>query len=129
VAGRDALGHVSIGTTEAHYEKTVPEAVLKGMRLLEDATAKKITPLSIAIARLESVRMLEDRAGSKNPESRQVTLMHLVLCFAFFMPVAAAMTELKRSGGGTMRYLVAVPSTLVLGALIVLLGWRLGKAL
>jgi integrase len=41
VAGRDALGHVSTATTEAHYEKTVPEAVLKGMRLLEDATAKR----------------------------------------------------------------------------------------
>lgn len=35
VAGRDALGHVSTATTEAHYEKAVPEAVLKGMRLLE----------------------------------------------------------------------------------------------
>jgi integrase len=42
VAGRDALGHVSTATdTEAHYEKTVPEAVLKGMRLLEDAAAKR----------------------------------------------------------------------------------------
>ncbi|MGA9964594.1 MAG: hypothetical protein WBQ10_05275 [Terriglobales bacterium] len=41
MAGRDALGHVSTATTEAHYEKTVPEAVLKGMRLLEDATAKR----------------------------------------------------------------------------------------
>lgn len=36
VAGRDALGHVSTATTEAHYEKPVPEAVLKGMRLLEE---------------------------------------------------------------------------------------------
>jgi hypothetical protein len=38
VVGRDALGHVSTATTEAHYEKAVPEAVLKGMRLLEKAT-------------------------------------------------------------------------------------------
>jgi integrase len=37
-AGRDALGHVSTATTEAHYEKAVPEAVLKGMRLLEEKT-------------------------------------------------------------------------------------------
>ena len=36
--------------------------------------------------------------------------MHLFLCIAFFMPVAAATTELKRSGRGTLRYLVAVPS-------------------
>jgi hypothetical protein len=41
VAGRDALEHVSTATTKAHYEKTVPEAVRKGMRLLEDATAKR----------------------------------------------------------------------------------------
>lgn len=32
-------------------------------------------------------------------------------------------------GGGTLRHLVAVPSALVLGALIVSLDWRLGKAL
>ena len=38
------LGHVSTCChthTEAHYEKTVAEAVLKGMRLLEDAAAKR----------------------------------------------------------------------------------------
>ena len=40
VAGRDALGHVSTATTEAHYEKTVPEAVLKGMLLLEAKATK-----------------------------------------------------------------------------------------
>lgn len=40
VAARDALGHVSTATTEAHYEKPVPEAVLKGMRLLEEKAAK-----------------------------------------------------------------------------------------
>ena len=37
---RDALGHVGTATTEAHYEKTVPEAVLKGMRLLEEKATK-----------------------------------------------------------------------------------------
>jgi hypothetical protein len=73
--------------------------------------------------------MLEDWAGSKNPEAGQVTLMHLFLCIAFFMPVAAATTERKRSGGGTLRCLVPVPSALVLGAVIVSLDWRLGKAL
>lgn len=40
VAGRDALGHVSTATTEAHYEKAVPEAVLRGMRMLEERTAR-----------------------------------------------------------------------------------------
>jgi hypothetical protein len=73
--------------------------------------------------------MLEDRAASKNSESGQVTLMHLFLFIAFFMPVVAATTALKLSAGGTLRYLVTVPSALVLGALIVSLEWRLGKAL
>lgn len=59
--------------------------------------------------------MLEGRDGSRSSESGQVTLMNLLLFLAFFMPVAAATTALKRSGGGTLRYLVAVPSALVLG--------------
>jgi hypothetical protein len=63
--------------------------------------------------------MLEDKAVSKNPESGQVTLMHLFLGIAFCMPITAAATELKNSGGGTLRYLVAVPSALALGAVIV----------
>jgi hypothetical protein len=41
VAGRDALGHVSHGHDESHYEKAVPEAVLKGMRLLEEQASAK----------------------------------------------------------------------------------------
>jgi hypothetical protein len=41
VAGRDAFGHVSTATM-AHYEKAVPEAVLKGMRLLEEAESHLI---------------------------------------------------------------------------------------
>jgi hypothetical protein len=71
--------------------------------------------------------MPEDRDVWKNPESGQVTMMHLLLCIAFFMPVVTAITELKHSGGGTLRYLVAAPSALVLGALIVSLDWKLGK--
>jgi hypothetical protein len=71
--------------------------------------------------------MLEDRDVSKNPESRQITLMDLFLAMAFCMPIVAATTELKHSGGGTMRYVVAVPSALALGVVIVWLDWNLGK--
>ena len=71
--------------------------------------------------------MLEDRDVSKNPEPRQITLMDLFLAIAFCMPIIAATTELKHSGGGTMRYVVAVPSALALGAVIVSLDWNLGK--
>ena len=34
-AGRDVLGHGSTAVTEQHYEHTVPEEVLRGMKLLE----------------------------------------------------------------------------------------------
>ncbi len=61
------------------------------------------------------------------PESRQVTLMDLFLGIAFCMPTTAALTELKHSGGGTLRYVVAIPSALALGAVIVWLDWKLGK--
>src|SRR5580658_1282311 len=37
--------------------------------------------------------MPEDRDVSKNPESGQVTLMHLFLGIAFCMPIAAATTH------------------------------------
>jgi hypothetical protein len=47
----------------------------------------------------------------------------------FFMPVVAVITELKHSGGGMLRYLVAVPSAFVLGSLLVSLDWKLGKAI
>lgn len=72
--------------------------------------------------------MLEDKAVSKNTESGQVTLGHLLLGIAFCMPIGMAMTELKHNGGGVLRYLAAAPSTLVIGALIVSLDWKLGKA-
>ena|ERR1700719_2083144 len=71
--------------------------------------------------------MLEDRDVSKNPEAGQVTLMHLLLGIAFCMPITAATSELRHSGGGTLRYLVAVPSAIALGAVIVSLDWKLGK--
>jgi hypothetical protein len=54
--------------------------------------------------------------------------MHLLVGVAFFMPVVAASGDLKGLGGGTLRYAVALPSALTLGALIVLFEWKLGKA-
>jgi hypothetical protein len=71
--------------------------------------------------------MLKAGAVSKNGESGQVTLMHLLSGIAFCMPIVAATTELKHSGGEILRYLVAVPSALALGAMIVSLDWKLGK--
>jgi integrase len=39
-AGRDMLGHTDERVTQDHYEAEMPEEVLKGMKLLEAATAK-----------------------------------------------------------------------------------------
>jgi hypothetical protein len=36
------FGFLIAGTTEAHYEKPVPESVLKGIRLLEEAESHLI---------------------------------------------------------------------------------------
>jgi hypothetical protein len=81
-----------------------------------------------ALTRSESsFSMLENRTTPKNRESGQVTLMHLLKLIAFCMPIAAAMPELEHSGGGMLRYLVAVPSALALGVLIVSLDWKLGR--
>jgi hypothetical protein len=73
--------------------------------------------------------MPERNDVARNPEFGQVTLMHLFLGIAFCMPITAATTELKHSGGGSLRYLVAVPSALALGAVIVWLDWTLGKTM
>ena len=74
-------------------------------------------------------KMPETKAVSENTGSGQVTLTHLLFGIAFCMPIGMALTELKHSGGGMLRYLVAAPSTLVLGALIVTLDWKLGRAI
>lgn len=40
-AGRDVLGHTTTRVTEEHYEHTLPEDALRGMRLLEAKTISK----------------------------------------------------------------------------------------
>lgn len=68
------------------------------------------------------------RKISTNPESG-FTLMDLLVGIAFFMPIVAATSELKQLGSGQLRYVIAVPSAISLGALIILSDWKLGKAL
>jgi hypothetical protein len=59
----------------------------------------------------------------------QVTLGHLLMAIAFFMPAAAAFAELKRAHGGIVRYVVGGAAAMALGALIVRLDWASGKQL
>lgn len=59
----------------------------------------------------------------------QVTLSHLLLFVAFVTPPSEAKAELKCSGSGDMRYVTVLPASIAVGALIVWLDWKLGKAL
>src|SRR5215468_8046307 len=73
--------------------------------------------------------MLTKRGISRNTQSGQVTLMHLLLAIAFVMPITGAIAELKHSGSGALCYLIVLPASLAIGALIVWFDWKLGKAL
>lgn len=54
--------------------------------------------------------------------------MDLFWGITFFMPAVTAAGELKHSDGGVLRYLITVPPAFALGALIVWVDWKLGKA-
>ena len=73
--------------------------------------------------------MLLHGGTSRNQQSGQVTLSHLLLAIAFVMPFSGALAELKHSGSGALRYVIVLPASFVVGALIVRLDWELGKAL
>ena len=47
----------------------------------------------------------------------------------FIIPIFGTMAAVKSSGGGTIRYLLALPSSIVLGTLIVTMDWKLGRAI
>ena len=49
--------------------------------------------------------------------------------YCFLYAYLAATSELKQLGNGPLRYVIAVPSAISLGALIILSDWKLGKAL
>jgi hypothetical protein len=71
--------------------------------------------------------MLTGKGISENPQSGQVTMMHLLLAIAFVMPITGAMA--KHFGSGALCYLIVLPASLAVGALIVWSQWKLGKAL
>lgn len=75
------------------------------------------------------ITMLSHSAISRHPQSGQVTLSHLLLAIVFVMPVSGAIAELKHSGSGALRYVMVLPASLAVGAFLVGLDWKLGKAL
>ena len=60
-------------------------------------------------------------------EQGHVTLGHLLMGIALFMPAAMVVGEVRAVGGGVLRYLLGLPLALVLGGLVVLLQWHSGK--
>jgi hypothetical protein len=64
----------------------------------------------------------------QHTQIRQVGLLDLLTMIAFVMPIYAAIAEVKRAGGGILAYVVASPLTVAMGALIVWVDWKLGKA-
>ena len=64
----------------------------------------------------------------QHTQMRQVGLLDLFTMIAFIMPIYATIVEVKRAGGGILSYVVALPLTVAMGALIVWVDWMLGKA-
>ena len=62
-------------------------------------------------------------------QTRKVGLMDLLALIAFFMPIFATMAMVKRSGSGTLRYLLALPLAVALGTLVVSIHWKLGRVI
>jgi hypothetical protein len=73
--------------------------------------------------------MTEEKDTSQENQVRQVTLLHLLMAIAFFMPVEALIIQVHQAGGGAVRYVLGVPLAVGLGALIVRFDWTFGKPL
>ena len=63
---------------------------------------------------------------AEQPAPGQVTLLHLLLAIAFFMPVVAAESVLIHSGAGLIQHLLTAPLGIAIGAAIVWADWKLG---
>jgi hypothetical protein len=72
---------------------------------------------------------MENRAVHENPKRRQVGLLDLIAMVIFFIPIFATIGMVKRSGGGILRYSLALALSIALGASIVSVDWRLGRAM
>jgi hypothetical protein len=64
----------------------------------------------------------------QHTQMRQVGLLDLFTMIVFIMPIYATIAEVKRAGCGILAYVVALPLTVAIGALIVWVDWKLGKA-
>jgi hypothetical protein len=72
---------------------------------------------------------MDGRLSNKRRHQRQVGLADLFALIAFFMPVSAAVAELRSKGVGALGYVLAIPSALILGIVIVSVEWKLGRTI
>jgi hypothetical protein len=72
---------------------------------------------------------MENRPVQQNPRMKQIGLMDLLAMVIFFIPIFGTMATVKRSGGGILRYLLALPLSIALGTLIVSIDWKFGRAI
>jgi hypothetical protein len=72
---------------------------------------------------------MDNHPLQQQAQTRQVGLMDLFALIAFFMPIYATIGMVKRSGGGPLRYLLALPLAVALGTLIVSIDWKLGRVI
>jgi predicted phage tail protein len=64
--------------------------------------------------------MREKAQRERENKQGHVTLGHLFMGIALFMPAAVVVGEVRAAGGGVLRYLFGLPLALVLGGLVVL---------
>ena len=73
--------------------------------------------------------MPEKQDTEQRTQHGQVTLGHLLLSIAFFIPVETVIFEIKHVGGRPVQYALGVPLGLGLGAVIGRLSWISGRSL
>ena len=61
--------------------------------------------------------------------NRALSIGHLLMAIAFFMPLTAAVSKAETLGGGPLSYLLVVPVSICIGILIVAASWVVGKFL
>jgi hypothetical protein len=72
---------------------------------------------------------MDDRPAEEQQQGPHVSLGHLLMAMAFVIPVATVIGDLKRAGGGLLRYALGAMLGLALGSAIVWITWKVGRFL
>src|SRR3954471_23915940 len=72
---------------------------------------------------------MNDHKPLRSHTVRQVGLVDLFAMVMFFTPMFATVAGVERLGGGSIRYLVALPLGIGLGTILVFFEWKIAKAI